>query len=89
MFERDALDDALFLQPVEAIRDLVLVGHEQRPAALQRDADLRGRKATRPAKDKLPDRAGHAAPFEHEVGDGREATFRHDGVRFTWRISKA
>jgi len=40
MLAGDAFDDARPFQPVEAVRDLMLVGLEQRPAPLERDADL-------------------------------------------------
>ena len=86
MFERDAFDDALPFQPVEAVRDLMLVRHEQRPAPLQCDADLRAREPTRPAKDEPVNCAGDAAPVEHEVGNGCEPRsfpiLPHDAVSF-------
>ena len=73
MFERDAFDESLFLQTVETVRDLMLVRHEQRPAPLERDTDLRARETSRPIPDQPPDRAGDATVIEHKVGNGRDA----------------
>ena len=73
MLERDAFDEALFLQTVETVSDLMLVRHEQRPAALKCDTDLRAREAPRPIPDEPPDCAGDAAVIEHEVGNRRDA----------------
>ena len=72
MFEGDAFNDAPPFQPVKAVCDLVLIGHEQRPAPLERDADLRARELARPAKDQPLDCARDAAPVEHEVGNGSQ-----------------
>ena len=73
MFERDAFDESLFLQTVETVRDLMLVRHEQRPAPLERDTDLRARETSGPIPDQPPDRAGDATVIEHKVGNGRDA----------------
>ena len=75
MFADDHFDEALLLHEVEAILDLVFVGHEQRPAPLQGDADLHARKATAPAEHDPPHRPTDAAAFEDKHGDGRQATF--------------
>jgi hypothetical protein len=40
VFVDDAFDQALFFHPLQAISDLVLIRHEQRAAASERDADL-------------------------------------------------
>jgi hypothetical protein len=72
MFERDAFNDALPFQPVQTIGDLVLVGGEQRPAALQGDADLRARETPRPIPDEPPDGAGNSALVKHKLGNGGE-----------------
>ena len=73
MFAGNTLDDARPLQPVEAVRDLVLVGFEQRPAPLQGDADLRARETARPAVDNPADRTRDSAELKHEDVNGREA----------------
>ena len=73
MLERDAFDKPLFFHPVETVRDLMLVRHEQRPAPLQCDANLRPRESSRPTSDEPPDCAGDATVIEHEVGNGRDA----------------
>jgi hypothetical protein len=89
MFIEDTRDESLLLHGGNAIGDLVLIRHEQRPAALQRDADLNRREPSRPCQDDPPDRTCHAAPFEHEVGNGRDAAFiplfTHDVLQVTWR----
>ena len=51
----------------------MLVRHEQRPAPLERDTDLRARETSGPIPDQPPDRAGDATVIEHKVGNGRDA----------------
>lgn len=85
----DAFDQPTFFQPVKTVCDLVLIRDEQRITPLKRDADLRAGETTIPAEDDLSDRAGHAAPCEHEVGNGRNACilpFSHvmDAFTFSW-----
>jgi hypothetical protein len=71
VFAQDAFDQALLLQALEAVLDLVFVRHEQRPSSLERNVDLNAGKASGPTEDDPPHRAGHAALFKDKGGDGR------------------
>jgi len=66
------LDEPVFLQPVQAICDLMFVRPEQWPTPLQSDVDLDRREASTPAEYDAANRAGHAALSEDKIGDGRE-----------------
>ncbi|MDR3459591.1 MAG: hypothetical protein P4N60_19350 [Verrucomicrobiae bacterium] len=88
----DAFDQPTFLHPFETVSDLVLVRREQRVSALERDTDLDSGEPSWPAQDDPPDGTGHAAPFKHEVGDGRSAginsLFTHDALWITSWVSR-
>ena len=88
----DDPDQALLLHAVKAVLDLVLVGPEQRAAALECDADLRARETAWPAVNNPADRARDSAEIEHEDVDGREAaafSFRHVAVKFIFSSRRA
>jgi hypothetical protein len=67
------LDQPLFLQGFEAVRDLVCIRQEQRPAPTQRDADLHSRKPPTPAEDNPAHCADHTATLFDKDGNGRAA----------------
>lgn len=73
MFGQHTFDQPQFFQPFKAVTDLMLVWSEQRPAPDQGHMNLHARKAAAPTERQLPDRAGHAAPFKNEVGNGNDS----------------
>jgi hypothetical protein len=72
----------LFFKPRDAVRDLVFIWNEQRPAPPKCDADLRGGETARPIEREPLNRTGNSTAIEYKVGNGREtAGFRHDRVK--------
>ena len=83
VFEQDAFNEALLLHAVEAVGNLVFIRHEQRPAALKRDADLNAGKSSAPAGNDPSDRTGDAAVLANKDGNRSGAPVRRTAVRLT------
>ncbi len=70
----------------------MFAGREQRVTPVERDADLDGREPAVPAKDNAADGTRHAAAFENEFCDGRDAAFlrlRHSPIKLISPWAKA
>jgi len=86
VFAYDAFDQALALQVIETVRDLILIRREQRPAALERDADLDAGECSAPAEHDPAHRAGDTAVLADEDGNRSGAPVRRTADGLTWEV---
>jgi hypothetical protein len=82
VFTDDTFDQSLTFQEIKAVLDLVLVWHEQRPAALRGNADLDAGEFARPAQDNPTDGSCDSTILPDEHGNGSRAPVRRaaDGL---------
>jgi len=85
----DALNQSFLSHEIEAVLDLVRVRDEQWVTFDERDADLDGREPAVPGEDNAADATRHAAAFEYEFPNRRNAAFLqliHDAllITFAW-----